>query len=101
MGRVAGDAIRRNQMSDSKSLPPLKYLPTGQSLIPLKLTAFDRLSTETLVQSLLPGQRDCLKARPDGTRIDGHHRTHILRQRGIDVDALPRETILKEGTNAE
>jgi hypothetical protein len=23
--------------------------------------------------------------------MDGHHRIHILRERGIDVDALPRE----------
>jgi ParB-like chromosome segregation protein Spo0J len=55
-----------------------------------------QLSTESIIRSLLPPQRDCLKARPDGTILDGHHRIHILRQRGVDVDALRREVIMKE-----
>jgi hypothetical protein len=50
----------------------------------------------TLRNSLLPGQKDCLKTRPDGTILDGHHRIYILRIRGVDVDALTREIILKE-----
>ena len=80
----------------SKSLPPLRSLHPIESLVELKLSAFDRLSTDILLKSLIPGQRDCLKARPDGTIIDGHHRIHILRKREIDVDALPREIIVKE-----
>jgi hypothetical protein len=36
-----------------------------------------------------------LKARPDGTIIDGHHRIKVLRERGIDVDGLPREMVRK------
>jgi hypothetical protein len=28
--------------------------------------------------------------------IDGHHRIKILRDRGVDVDALPREIIVKD-----
>jgi len=36
-----------------------------------------------------------LKARPDGTVIDLHHRVKILRDRGVDVHRLPREIIPK------
>lgn len=54
-------------------------------------------TTEALVRSLLPGQEHSLKARPDGTLLEGHHRLHVLRRRGVDVDALPREIIVKEG----
>ena len=36
-----------------------------------------------------------LKVHPDGTVIDGHHRIEILRERGIEVDQLPREGLTK------
>jgi hypothetical protein len=76
---------------------PLKPLHPDASLSPAKLAEMERRSTEVLQQSLLLGQRDCLKARPDGTILDdGHHRIFILRRRGIDVDALPREIVVKE-----
>jgi len=55
----------------------------------------EQLSTEILVHSLALGQRDCLKVRPDGTILDGHHRIHVLRVRGVDVDSLPREIVEK------
>jgi len=48
-----------------------------------------------LTQSLAPGQPGSLKTRDDGTIIDGNHRIEILKSRGIDVDQLPREIILK------
>jgi len=54
------------------------------------------LTTDVLQNSLLPGQTGSLKTRPDGTILDGHHRIYILRRRGVDVDALPREIIVKE-----
>ena len=75
--------------------PPLKVLHPEDSLVSSKLAQLDRLSTEALVQSLTPGQRDCLKTRPDGTIIDGNHRIHILRKRGVNVDAFPREIVWK------
>lgn len=74
---------------------PLKPLHADTSLSAVKLLQLGRLSTEALKKSLLPGQRDCLKTRPDGTILDGHHRIHILRNRGVDVDALPREVNVK------
>jgi ParB-like chromosome segregation protein Spo0J len=65
-------------------------------LIKGKLDKFDKVSTEDLIASLKPGEEGSLKARPDGTMIDGHHRVKVLRDRGVDVDALPREVIPKE-----
>ena len=48
------------------------------------------------MESLKPGQPNSLKTRPDGTVIEGHHRVKVLRDRGVDVDSLPREVIEKE-----
>jgi hypothetical protein len=74
-------------------LPPLKALHPVSSLIRSKLTIFEALSTEDLVRTLAPGNEHCLKARPDGRMLDGHHRIHVLRRRGENVDLLPREII--------
>ncbi|HEX3321251.1 MAG TPA: hypothetical protein VHR84_11150 [Terriglobales bacterium] len=83
-------------MSDEDCLPPLIALHPDSSLNPVKLAKIEQLTTDTLLLSLLPGQRDCLKTRPDGTILDGHHRIYILRQRRVAVDSLPREVIEKE-----
>jgi len=77
----------------SERLPPLKPIHTEASLSPVKLAAFERLSTDAPSRSLLPGHEHCLKTRPDGTILDGHHPVHVLKRRNIDVDALPREVI--------
>lgn len=75
--------------------PSLKPLHDDGTLSKAKLGQYDKLSTSELLDSLLPGQAGSLKARPDGTMIDGHHRIKILRDRGIDVDALPREIVTR------
>ena len=75
---------------------PLKPLHPDSSLSPVKLQQINRVPTEILLHSLKPGHKDCLKARPDGTILDGHHRIKILRSRGVDVDALDREIIVRE-----
>jgi phosphoribosylformimino-5-aminoimidazole carboxamide ribotide isomerase len=75
---------------------PLQSLHSVESLVRGKLTILEGSSTEQLIHSLAPGQTNCLKTRPDGTILDGHHRTHVLRERGIDVNTLPREIIMKE-----
>jgi hypothetical protein len=54
------------------------------------------MPTHVLIDSLRPGQPGSLKARPDGTIVDGHHRVRVLRDRGVDVDALPREVVPKD-----
>jgi hypothetical protein len=70
--------------------PPLKPLHGETALIQLKLETFSRLSTDVLIASLKPGQPGALKARPDGTVMDRHHRLKVLRNRGVDVNSLPR-----------
>lgn len=49
-----------------------------------------------IIESLRPGQSAALTTRPDGTVLEGHHRLAVLRERGMDIDALPREVRLKE-----
>jgi hypothetical protein len=84
-----------DNLPDPNKYPPLKPLHPDASLSAAKLAQMERLSSEALKLSLVPGQKDCLKTRPDGTILDGHHRIYILRQRGVDVDALPREINVK------
>jgi len=81
---------------DESSNPPLRSLHSDRDLSPPKLAYFERQKTDALIQSLALGQAASLKARPDGTILDGHHRIFILRKRGVDVDALPREVMAKE-----
>ncbi len=73
--------------------PPLKPLHSSATLNKAKLAELGRLGTEALKKTLMPGEIHSLKARPDGTMLDGHHRIEILRARGVDVDSLPREII--------
>ena len=78
--------------------PPLRSL-RDETLVQGKLASLDQLNTEDLVRSLEPGQEHCLKVRPDGTLLDGHHRIHLLRMRGVEVDSLPREVIERADTD--
>ena len=75
--------------------PPLIPLHADDSLIRSKLDKYGKLADAELIDSLKPGQPGSLKVRPDGTIVDGHHRIKILRDRGVDVDSLPREIIPK------
>ena len=76
--------------------PPLRLLHSDAILSKVKLDQFRRLSTAELIESLRPGTPGALKARPDGTVLDGHHRIVILRERDVSVDALPREVLSQE-----
>lgn len=78
-------------------MQPLNSLHPDSSLSQAKLDQMAKVETSALIDSLKPGQPNSLKTRPDGTLIEGHHRIKILRDRGIDVDALPREVIVKDG----
>jgi hypothetical protein len=73
--------------------PPLRFLHAEQVLSQVKLEQFRRTSTPALIESLRPGQSGALKAKADGTVLEGHHRLVLLRERGINIDALPRETL--------
>lgn len=90
---------RQGDRHDEMSHPLLKSLHAESALSQTKIVTFSRLSSDELITSLKPGQPGSLKARPDGTVIDGHHRLRVLRERGIDIDALPREVIPKEGAS--
>jgi hypothetical protein len=83
-------------MVELPQYPPLKPLHLDGSLNAAKLAQMERISTEALCISLLPGSQGCLKTRPDGTILDGHHRIYVLRQRGVDVDVLPRDIVVKD-----
>ena len=76
--------------------PPLRPLHADSSLIGSKLDKYGKLSDQELIDSLKPGQQGSLRVRPDGSIVDGHHRIKILRDRGVDVDSLPREIIPKD-----
>ena len=76
--------------------PPLRFLHSEAILSQVKLERFRALSTAELVESLRPGQSGALRTRPDGTVLEGHHRLMVLRERGIDVDVLSRETLPQE-----
>ena len=91
---MASDAVAF--MADPPQHAPLKALHSESSLNAGKLAQMERLSTGDLLASLLPGLKGCLKTRPEGTILDGHHRIHVLRGRGVDVDGLPREIVIKD-----
>jgi hypothetical protein len=76
--------------------PPLRLLHSEDILSKVKLDQFRRLSTTELIASLALGRPGALKARPDGTVLDGHHRIVVLRERGVGVDTLPREVVPHE-----
>jgi hypothetical protein len=71
---------------------PLRPLHADGSLSQPKVFTFRKLSTSELIRSLYPGEPGALKVKEDGTIMDGHHRVFVLRERGVDVDSLPRET---------
>ena len=89
---LAGHAV----MVEGRRFPPLKPLHSEDSLNAAKLSTYGLLSTEVLLESLALGKEGCLKTRPDGTILDGHHRIHILRMRGVNVDKLPRDIVIKD-----
>jgi len=76
--------------------PPLRFLHSPPLLSDAKLSRFRAMSTTELVESLRPGQTGALTTRPDGTVLEGHHRLAVLRERGVDIDALPREVRHRE-----
>jgi len=80
---------------------PLKFLHPAESLNQVKLMQLEKLTTDEILRTLMPGAAGCLKTRPDGTVLDGHHRLHILRARGIDVDLLQREVVIKGDVDAD
>ena len=91
------DIFAFRKFCETVSKPPiLKPLHSKGAIVESKLELFRKLRTEELINSLRPDQAGSLKARPDGTMIDGHHRIVVLRERGVDVDLLPRQIMAKD-----
>uniref|UniRef100_UPI00211ED1DE RHS repeat-associated core domain-containing protein n=1 Tax=Bradyrhizobium sp. SRS-191 TaxID=2962606 RepID=UPI00211ED1DE len=53
---------------------------------------WSKQDNQAIVDSLQPGLPESLKAKPDGTIMNGNTRYYILRNRGYPVDSLPRDT---------
>jgi hypothetical protein len=70
---------------------PLRSLHPESSLSLAKIAQYSKLSNQELIDPLKLGQPGAPKVRPDGTVVGGHHRIKILRDRGIDIEVLPRE----------
>ena len=81
---------------DPAEAPKLILLHEASLLNAVKLEVFRRVSTSELMASLIPGQPGALKARSDGTLLDGHHRLTVLIERGVNVNLLARDIIEKE-----
>ena len=71
--------------------PPLKSIHPDSSLRPSSLDFWGKKSTQEIIDSLKPGQKDALLVYTDGRIAQGNTRIKILRDRGVDVDKLPRE----------
>src|SRR5271166_4358961 len=87
---------RRVSSVESFQPPKLRFLHSENTMSPVKLEMMRRLSTEVLRSSLVPGRPGALKVRPNGTVLDGHHRLCVLRERGEDINVLPREIMNQE-----
>jgi hypothetical protein len=71
-------------------------LHSAAALSQVKLGQFRTMTTDRLIESLRLGQPAALKVRADGTVLEGHHRLAVLRERGVDIDTLPRELFPQE-----
>jgi len=54
------------------------------------------MATDEIKESLRPGRLGSLITRTDVTVLEGHHRLAVLRERGVNVDDLPREESPRE-----
>lgn len=89
---VAGNPLSRRDSFGLASDPPLQPMhsegliksPSGN------YSSWSKEPTEKIVDSLKPGRPEPLKVGPDGKIWDGNTRVQILKERGIDVNKLPR-----------
>jgi hypothetical protein len=59
----------------------------------IALESVRKMTTREIVESLRPGARAPLKVKPQGDVdiiMDGNTRIKVLRERGYDVESLPR-----------
>jgi RHS repeat-associated protein len=78
-------------------LPPLRIIHLEPSLqTSASYQDWNKKSTQDIIDSLKPGAKEPLTVYPDGGIAQGNTRITILKERGIDVDGLPRVTRITE-----
>jgi len=78
---------------DDPNKPTLRY---AHKLDEKTLNHIRKWSTEKIINSLKPGSNQALTVYEDGVIAQGNHRIQVLRERGINVDQLPRENRVRE-----
>ena len=83
-------------MSD-ENRPPLRRIHSDETLESgasrFSLSYWRRQETESIVDSLRPGQPEALKVKPDGRVLDGNVRVKVLEERGYDIEGIDRELV--------
>jgi hypothetical protein len=77
--------------SSGSSQPPLRLIHPDSSLRKSSLDYWGKKCDQEIIDSLKPGSKEPRTTYPDGRIIQGNTRIKILRDRGVDVDQLPRE----------
>jgi hypothetical protein len=99
---VSGDPVTDNLPAvEIDTVDPQKPVPLKiiHLVPPLQGSAsyqdWDKKSTQEIVDSSGKDKKDGLKVYPDGAIANGNTRITILKERGVDVDNLPRDIINK------
>ncbi len=93
----ARDAARKDPMDSFDADPPLNRIhpdSTYETDVSAKqsLEYWRKQSTGDVIDSLKPGQSEPLTVDAEGNIWNGNTRIKVLQERGVDVDALPRES---------
>jgi hypothetical protein len=78
---------------NGQSHPRLRRLHSDASILQNKQSSdlyWSSRNTNEITDSLLPGMKEPLMAKQDGTVMQGNTRLSILEQRGVDIHSLPR-----------
>jgi hypothetical protein len=70
---------------------PPRLIHARESLRPSSVDCWTRKETDEIVASLRPDAAAPRLVATDGPVMDGNTRIYILRDRGYDVDTLPRK----------
>lgn len=92
-GQVAAGAVFVGTMmiGPGGAKVPLTLIHSPATLSKTILDGLRKKSTQELIESLKPGLEEALRVKPDGRVMNGNHRITVLMERGVDVNALPRE----------
>ena len=88
---VHGGGRGYSHASKRGAQPALKAIHPESSLRKSSLDYWGKKSNQEIIDSLKPGAIEPLITYPDGRIAQGNTRIKILRDRGVDVDQLPRQ----------